>query len=561
MKGYENQTIRTVIEAINATYFLPDIQRPFVWKPEQITRLFDSLMRTYPISTMLFWKIDKKYMEKNKIKAFTFVNNNIEDNSEQIHLMYDEYILILDGQQRLTSLYLTLKGCWITKDQKSVLYFNAISGDEEDEDGIRYEFSFMHNSNDKYFFENIEDQKKVWVKVSDVFSQELGSSKNERKYIEEICKATSIKGKKVSDKIKDNILDLYRVLCTENLISYYKEEEEDYERVLDIFVRTNSGGTKLSYSDLLFSTIKLHWQDARNNFSNLLERININNFDFDNDLILKCCLLFYARNPEDVRFSKRNLDKAKIKKISDEWENRIEPSLLLAVDFLKLNNITDKRLLISTNAIIPIVYWAYKNNITSLRTDKEYNIQDTLKWFIKSMLTGVFGAHSDTILAICKNKIDASINKSFPCQEIENHINSLRGKNTILDEYIVDKIKYSNKESYLLLSLCYNGAVNFAPLTKGNLPEQDHIFSKKELQEAGFKEEEINTIYNIRFVTQADNRSKKDKTFIDWVNNLTDKNNVFLRHCIPTDKNYTIENYKEFLHERKKLLLNKIAYL
>lgn len=73
MQDYERRTIPDVIEEINRKYFLPDIQRNFVWKPEQVYALFDSIMRDYPISTFLFWKQDGAFLKKAKIKKLEFV--------------------------------------------------------------------------------------------------------------------------------------------------------------------------------------------------------------------------------------------------------------------------------------------------------------------------------------------------------------------------------------------------------------------------------------------------------------------------------------------------------
>ena len=121
MKEYQNIGIRDVINKVNMQYFLPDIQRPFVWDEDQIYKLFDSLMRGYPIGTFLFWKLEKekiKELEKNikfQIKFYKFVNSNKDLPNEELNRDRDEYILVLDGQQRLTALNIALRGYWIAK--------------------------------------------------------------------------------------------------------------------------------------------------------------------------------------------------------------------------------------------------------------------------------------------------------------------------------------------------------------------------------------------------------------------------------------------------------------
>jgi len=143
MQDYERRAIPEVIEEINRKYFLPDIQRSFVWKPEQVYTLFDSIMRDYPISTFLFWKQYGTFLKKAKIKKLEFVKTSKDQNKENTEISSaKEYFLVLDGQQRLTTFYLVLKGNYIIRNNTYDLYFNILSGDEEQEDGILYEFKF-----------------------------------------------------------------------------------------------------------------------------------------------------------------------------------------------------------------------------------------------------------------------------------------------------------------------------------------------------------------------------------------------------------------------------------
>ena len=157
MKEYTRETINKIVEKINKSILLPDIQRPFVWTEEQIYKLFDSLMRGYPISTFLFWELTKEKIQEIKekqdlwIKMYKFVDSNEDDNIEELNRNKDSYQLVLDGQQRLTSLFIALKGSWKKKIKKNIiiheLYFDTLSGDNESEDGILYDFQFL----DAYF--------------------------------------------------------------------------------------------------------------------------------------------------------------------------------------------------------------------------------------------------------------------------------------------------------------------------------------------------------------------------------------------------------------------------
>jgi len=114
--SYQSSTIATVVNRLNVQYFLPAIQREFVWKPEQVIRLFDSILRRYPISSFLFWELKPENRDKwevyNLISNFSEVNaHNDLANTNCVQ----QLTLILDGQQRLTSLLIGLKGSFIIK--------------------------------------------------------------------------------------------------------------------------------------------------------------------------------------------------------------------------------------------------------------------------------------------------------------------------------------------------------------------------------------------------------------------------------------------------------------
>lgn len=172
MQDYLRESIKNIIEGINKQYFLPDIQRDFVWKPIQVYLLFDSLLRNYPISTFLFWKLKGEYLEKEKIKKLRFVSKSTSKNEPDTSINLEkEYYLILDGQQRLTTFYLVLKGNYIIRNNPYDLYFNILSGDKED-DGILYEFNFYNSNKGEIFVERDKDDKinKAWFRVKNIYA-------------------------------------------------------------------------------------------------------------------------------------------------------------------------------------------------------------------------------------------------------------------------------------------------------------------------------------------------------------------------------------------------------
>lgn len=562
MQDYERKSVSEVAEEINKTYFLPDIQRDFVWRPEQVYALFDSIMRDYPISTFLFWKQNGEYLKSDKIKKLEFVRTSKEKNVENTEVKSaKEYMLVLDGQQRLTTFYLVLKGNYIIRNNPYDLYINLLSGENEQEDGVLYEFKFFNRNKGTSFCENDEGQK-LWYKVKDIYDLRIGNIYSEVSKVEaNIKKEHSIE---LNDNQKNTIAKLCQYLKVEKIIYYYPEVEKNYDKVLDIFVRTNSGGTPLSYSDLLFSTIKSKWGDAREKFDNLLLNINDNDrYKFSSDFVLKTILVLNAKSQEEVRYKTKNFKPDLIHKIQKDWDE-IERAITLSVDLLKDRLLlTCHKTIPSNNAIIPLICWMHKNKFKGLgagnRCVNDDQVNNIKGWLTKALLSGIFGGQSDTILYKCKEALDTDSSKTFPAKDMERRINTETKKSMKLEADFLNSVRYNSVDSYLVLSICYGGAVNFQPRYKGNLPEQDHIFSHDELKKAGIPEDKINSIYNIRYIGSTENKVKLNTPYSEWVDSFRDdreRKREFEKHLIPEGK-WSVKNFDDFLEKRKELIQQK----
>jgi uncharacterized protein with ParB-like and HNH nuclease domain len=560
MKDYLRKSISEVIEEINKVYYLPDIQRSFVWKPNQVYSLFDSLLRDYPINTFLFWILNGKTIKELGIKKLEFVSNSTDKSKVSVAVNSDkEYYLVLDGQQRLTTFFLVLKGNYIIRNKPYELYYNVLSGvDEIDE--ILYEFKFFNSRKDIVFIEKNDDGEieKLWYSIKEIYDTK--DSYDTAELVDELEKKYDIKLEK---KQRKDFSRLIGYLKHEKVVYYYPETEKDEDRVLDIFVRTNSGGTLLSYSDLLFSNIKSQWKDARESFNDLLCKINdADKYKYSNDFILKTILFFNASDTSQIKYRTMNFKPDLINKIKDDdyWK-KFTKSVKLVADLIKDNfYLTNNKLISSYNAIIPLIYWVFENNIKGIGKGKNFIDDDTIvnmrTWLIKALLSGVFGGMSDTILIKCKESIDDNI-PNFKAEEIEKKIKKETKKDMEITSDDLDKIKYNDSTSYLVLSIIYKFSINFQPHFIGNIPEQDHLFSQDELSKAGISEDLINSIYNIRYVGKAPNQSKSNKPFNEWIISQNKKDKEM--HLIP-DGNWDVADFEKFLKKRKKLILENFKY-
>ena len=114
---FQSETIKTIIDRLNVQYFLPAFQRDYVWKPEQIIMLFDSVMQEYPIRSFLFWEI--RLENRDKWEIYKFQDQARFPRSKHSEQAFGEGVqqltLVLDGQQRLTSFLIGLRGSYTIK--------------------------------------------------------------------------------------------------------------------------------------------------------------------------------------------------------------------------------------------------------------------------------------------------------------------------------------------------------------------------------------------------------------------------------------------------------------
>lgn len=559
MGDYINTTVSDVIRNfINKNTFLPAIQREYVWGPDEICKLFDSLMCGYPISSFLFWKIREE--EKAKWTAYEFIHDFDKESPHNTEANFDginrDLYFVLDGQQRITSLYIGLKGSFsyfYYRKRKTYLAIDLLKkhSEEINPDELQYGFKFIEENE----FGNSEH---FWYKVGDILNYE-----RPREAKQAISEKTAKFSNEQQQTIENNLEDLHVMVHTNRCINYYDEKTDDYDKVVEIFVRTNTGGVKLEYSDILLSTATAKWKNlnAREEIYNFTDDINKigTGYKFGKDFVMKGAM--YLTEGLPIQYKVSSFTKNNLEKIECNWEN-IKESLRQAILLLSTYGFTEKNI-VSKNVVLPIAYYIQNKNVSNFVNSSDKDLMkiknDIQKWFVLNTMRNIFGSSSDTTLKQCQEILEAYKNKDFPYAKLNEKLSVSPTLNEAeINNYL--QYAYATKYSYLLLSLLYS---NRDWLDKKYA--EDHIFPKAEFTRAkllkrGYSEEKIqkylenyNTILNLELLEENENKTKNAIPFDTWIAGRDA--NFKKRHLIPELSNYDFDNFLDFIAKRKKLLI------
>lgn len=520
-------TIRKAIDSIRRNeYVLPAIQREFVWDTDQICRLFDSLMRGYPIGSFLFWKVDRERCRQYTFYGFlSDYHERDSRHNPQIDLTGDEGVTaILDGQQRLTSLHIGLRGSYASKlphkrwnnaqaFPRRRLYLNLRKPVKDEGVELKYDLRFLSEA------EATKNSPDVfWFPVSEVLN--FTNLRDINSYL----RAKDLLGPEYPEQC---LFALYEVVSEKALISHYQEEGQDLGKVLNIFVRVNSGGTPLSYSDLLLSIATAQWDavDARQAIHELVDDLNRTGegFSFDKDFVLKSALVLADL---DVGFKVENFTRDNTRKIEAAWP-KISDALRMAVGLasrLGYNSFT----LTATNALVPIAYYLLRRGLPQGFLERREHADDREAirvWLARALLKkGTFGAGLDTTLRTARTTIGAEPTR-FPADALDAAFAKIGRGIRFEDEEIEDLLdeEYGRRTTFSVLALLYP-SVDF-----NNRFHEDHIFprsrfSPKRLREAGVPEDQIDAfrervdrIANLQLLEGTPNQEKSAKLPAEWM--------------------------------------------
>ncbi|GAA8776742.1 DUF262 domain-containing protein [Helicobacter pylori] len=522
---------------------------------KKIEQLFDSILRGYPIGSFLFWKLQKEDIAKsdeqdeNKLnfQLYQFITNYDErkPHNEKMRIEQiarDDLFIVLDGQQRLTSLYIGLKGTrtlkkrWARNDNPNAyeekrLYLNLKHQPNMDnpEDNYQFEFHAKAPTNDKNHF---------WFKVGDILELES--------VVWNYAQEHGLKGNALNllEKLKD-------AFHTKQLISFFEEKEKNLNKVLNIFICVNSGGVKLSYSDLLMSILTASFSsDIREKMNELVDALKLKGFpNMEQDQVLKTCLLLIGK---DTTFELKNFNKNNVKEIEENWE-KITESIYNAAKLLETFGCV--KYLGSAYILSTLAYFYFLKQ----KMDKN-DEEQALKFVHNAQITSYFTPSTDTKLSI----ISHSIKEARTFEEFNHNLAKHQTCPLKITNDAIEGMVFFNSHTrvFPVLQILYPN-LNYKTTTF----HIDHIYPKSKFKKENEKLDKDfyecgNHLYNLQLLEGQENSAKKDKDPEAWLKeeykNEQDIEEYKRRNYIDPTLKLEWENIKEFRKKREEAIIKRL---
>ena len=557
MANWKQQSVKDIVQEItDGNIVLPVIQRELVWREEQMEQLFNTWLKGYPFGAIICIKENQGTIPLFTYRDFIkdYVAGNINP-TLPLNSLTKTHLFVIDGQQRLQTFYIGIKGSYNRKQ----LYFDLCSNIKESDNNFKFAYS--------------GELKPNWYLVSALFD-ELFTYNDYLMVANEIIDKINIVDGNQKDIIKYNISTFFTKLINSNeglSISEVLPIKTDIvaarQQMMELFRRLNNGGTVLTPYILVSSMLKVFDSTMRD----FLREVAEDNIIFgigQSELIKLLLILTDQPTKEMVHLTVVNQQNIDFANWVSANKDRIRETLEVVRQFLELSKNYYWFAPNKNRSAIPIYFLAYHIFHSKKSPDHFFDKFDTTdnnfknmkKWLMISLLNEVFRSRgkgwSATTTGIRKihNVLKDHKGKVFPVDELikiyKNHpIHQFSADIT------ADSINYFD-QNYVLY-LIYGGQSSFRQ------EDKDHIHPKNLLKK--YKAEEINNIGNFQLIDFSTNRSKSDKEFGDWItnpNNIRDLQNFLNRHFIPSDKTlWYSKKYKSFLKERRVLIANELNKL
>lgn len=568
-------TIAATLEKIERKdLILPAIQREYVWRPPQVVALFDSIMRGYPIGSFLSWKVETATAREFRFYDFLSSYNELDmrHNPELTVPPNQPAVAVLDGQQRLTSLNIGLRGTYAMKKKYAwsgipenypprTLHVNLRGQAPENAASLLYDLRFLSEAQ---LAALDPDEARYWLPVPAVL--EAGGGMGLWPVLAERELGNDKDAMAIASLLAEKI-------HSEQSVHFFEETDQDIERVLDIFIRVNSGGTVLSYSDLLLSIATAQWKnrDARKEVHGLVDELNATGigFRFSKDLVLKTGLVLSG--VPDVAFKVKNFTAANMARLDEMWDE-IAASLRLTVGLLSDFGLSGTSLT-ATSIVIPLAQYVHHRGLDQSYRESSSASRDraALKnWVLRALIVpGIWGSGLDQLLQALRNAVLAHGDTGFPVDEIDSMM-AARGKPLTATDELIESIlnyEFSDGETFGVL------AIMFPHVNTRNNHHVDHIvprarLTRGSLRTAGVDDGTIEEILakrdglpNLELLEGAENISKNAKMPLEWARDVYTSPEAYSayldRNALP-DLIDDPADYLRFYEERRGLLRERI---
>ncbi len=570
------QTPRSIEEMLTAIhkreYLMPAIQREFVWGADQITKLVDSLMRGYPVGSFLLWDVKPETAQSYTFYEF-LTNYHERDNPYADKATVPSgsgTTAVLDGQQRLTSLNIALYGSYAERRKFARfagvfpvkrLYLNLVDEPADEELGAKYDLRFLAD------LEAAPDEGAVdkWFRVGAV----LDLANSGPAIMWELEK----RGLAGSADAFQRLYDLYEAVRVLKPMNYFLVTDQNADKVLEIFVRVNSGGTTLSYSDLLLSMATNQWRelDAREEVRSLVSEINSNagrQFSFSKDVVLKTALTIVD---VDLRFKVSNFTQGNMAKVEGAWP-QVEAALVRAATLLQQFGYSERNLT-ANSVIVPVAYYLYLRGVGDSYLDSTADAADRLalqRWVTRSLIKrGIWGSGLDTLLTRIRDALRTNSEDGFPVAAVEQAMAAV-GKSLAFDDAEIDELlnlKYAGQRTFSVLSVLYPG------LDLSKKFHEDHLFPKsrftnRKLTDAGVPADKIddylaavNLLPNLQLLAGTVNIEKQDSLPAAWIESAfpsDDKRATYLAENDLDGLPLDLGDFTAFFEQRKQRIRTRL---
>ena len=553
----------TIYEAMlniqSGKYVMPAFQRQFVWSMEQIEKLWDSILLDYPIANFLFWNVDDNNVSWdtyfcNFLTSVTFDNRKQADSVNYELTSIDVSITdtaILDGQQRLTSLFLSLFG---------EAFIRPKYARKNGRGGTVTKLLIELNKNKLDVDEEEYNSKKYDIKFTDKVGRLSPTQFEIRKILQEKFQDSNTRGQAIEEAISNvpmdsrdyarNLLEkLYQKIFEEKLIRYTQIHAMNQDDALEMFVRFNSGGKALKKSEITMSILEAYWPSAKTEFGKLL--VDAYN-GFGTDFIIRSALMLYG----DV--VKSNINRQIAEELKQNWSS-FKKALKSLETLLKTMHIEVGHFAGSWNVLLPILYYIYYN------PDKyDQNLKAIRIYLMRAILFSYFQSGTTGKLQQMKSNIN-SYNYEISVEMLDQ-ITDLR-----VTEGKIEDILNSEKGSRVATEALYYLSLDWT--NKNFKYEQDHLhpferFDASKPFTVSMEDWRIwrsnrNRLPNLQLLEGHSNGSKNNMRLIDYYNDMNEaqKQEFCQQAIIPEGVSLEIEHFGEFYDARRDLLAGKIRCL